>query len=146
MASEPQKYELAYLLSPAVPEEEVLAWAGKLAKLIEDAGGMVRYQETPAKRKLASAVKKEGNAYFGWTTFTAATEAIGALEKKLKAVENLLRYVLVTEKEIVQPARTFAPRSFIAPRIKPPAIPAEKPEEKLDLEELDKRLEEILGK
>ena len=146
MASEPKKYELAYLLSPAVPEEEVLTWAGKFAKLIEDVGGMVRHQETPQKRKLAFLVKKERNGYFGWTTFTAAPEAIGALEKTLKAVENLLRHIIVAEKEIIQPVRTFMPRPIITPRTRPPVVPVERPEEKLDLEELDKKLEEILGK
>lgn len=146
MASEPKKYELAYLLSPAVAEEEVLVVSGKLARMIEDAGGMIRHQETPQKRKLAFLVKKERNGYFGWTTFTAATEAIGALEKTLKAAENLLRHIIVAEKEIVQPVRTFMPRPLITPRTRPPAVPAERPEEKLDLEELDKKLEEILGK
>ncbi len=144
--TEAKKYELAYLLSPAIAEEEVLVWAGKLAKIIEDAGGIVRHQESPTKRKLAFEIKKERNAYFGWTTFTTAAETINTLEKKLKNAENVLRHMIVAEEEVIQSARIFTPRPAVLPRSKPAPVAPEKSEEKLDLEELDKKLEEILGK
>lgn len=149
--SEPKKYELAYLLSPAVPEDEVLVVAGSLVKIIEDSNGLIRHQETPAKRRLSYLVKKEQNAYFSWITFSTSPENLAAIEKGIKGAQNLLRHMLVEEEEIPpQPIRTYIPRP--APtRVKPPAptptaAGEQKPEEKLDLEELDKKLEEILGK
>lgn len=151
---EQKKYELAYLLSPAIAEEEVLTWSGKIAKIIEDSKGLVRHQEIPKKRRLTYLINKEGTAYFGWVTFSMASDLVASLDKKLKMAENTLRHMIVEEVEIpVQPLRIFAPRPAPVPQrprpgITPPA-PAEaakQPEEKLDLEELDKKLEEILGK
>lgn len=151
---EQKKYELAYLLSPSVADEEVLTWSGKIAKIVEDSKGLVRHQEIPKKRRLTYLIDKEGTAYFGWITFSMASDLVASLDKKLKTAEHILRYMVVEEVEIpVQPLRTFAPRPAPAPQrprpgITPPAPTdvAKQPEEKLDLEELDKKLEEILGK
>ncbi len=145
MASESKNYELAYLLSPFIPEEETLTWAGKLTAVIEESRGVIRHAEPPRKKKLAYLVKKQPQAYFGWTTFRAVPDAIALLEKKLKNAENLLRHLVVEEEEmLLRPAHLRVIPSTLRPR----AIPreAEKPEEKLDLEQLDKKLEEILGK
>lgn len=147
--SDQKKYEFAYLISPAVAEDEVLVVSGKLAKLIEDSQGLIRHQETPSKRRLAYPIKKEQNAYFGWITFSASPENMSAIEKKINGAENLLRHMVLEEEEIPpQPLRTFTPRPAPVRANPPAAAPtdAEKPEEKLDLEELDKKLEEILGK
>ena len=142
-----KNYELAYLLSPSLSEEEVLTWAGKLGTLMEESKGVIRHAESPKKRQLAYPVKKQKNAYFGWTTFSLAREHLALLIKKLKGVENLLRHLIVEEEEIeIRPPmlRIIPPRPG-----RPRAIPREAPkpaDEKLDLEALDKKLEEILGK
>lgn len=146
--TDPKNYELAYLLSPSVPEGEVLTWAGKLTTLITEAYGTMRRVEEPKRRKLAYTVEKKDEAYFGWTTFSMAPGNTADLKKKLKSEKELLRYLL-TEEEIE--TRTPLLRPFIPRRapLKPKTFlrPQEpKPEEKLDLEALDKKLEEILGK
>jgi len=141
---------LAYLLSSSLPEEEVSGYAGKLSGMIEDVKGAIRHMETPRRRKLAYPVKKEQSAYFGWTTFAIAPAAIGQIEKKVKEAPQLLRHI-ITEEEIETRRpflRPIAPRPAAAAGGAPRAIPREeeKSEEKLDLEALDKKLEEILGK
>lgn len=147
MDRDPKNYELAYLLSPSIPEEGVLTRVGKLTALIEENKGLIRHVQEPRKIKLAYPIKKEKTAYFGYTTFSLAPEFLLSLEKKIKG-EEVLRYLLV-EEEIGRKApafRAFTPRSAPLPRQK--AAPREEPkmEEKLDLEALDKKLEEILGK
>lgn len=147
MEQEAKNYEIAYLLSPSVPEEEVLTRAGKISALIEEQKGVTRHLQQPRKHRLSYAIKKERNAYFGWTTFRLMPEHIAGLEKKLKSESSLLRYLIVEEE-----TRLKAP-VFRTPVAKPgmpktTAIPreAEAAKEKLDLEALDKKLEEILGK
>ena len=153
MDLEAKNYELAYMLSPAVPEESVLAEAARFGTLIEDAHGMVKRAETPKKRRLAYPIKKQANGYFGWTTFSMAPAEITALDKKVKEEKNLLRHLIV-EEEIE--TRTPYVRPMGARRMPPGAEktlpsassqqPDAAPEVKLDLEALDKKLEEILGK
>lgn len=148
MDSETKNYELAYLLSPALPEEKILEYAGKMSGAIEEEKGIIRHMETPRKRRLAYPIKKEASAYFGWTTFAMAPAAVAQIEKKVKETPQLLRHLIVEEEiETRRPMlRPLSPRPVAGqPR---PIIPreAERPEEKLDLEALDKKLEEILGK
>ncbi|MBI3630749.1 MAG: 30S ribosomal protein S6 [Candidatus Sungbacteria bacterium] len=151
MDSEQKNYELAYLLSPALAEDAALRAAAKLTGAIEQARGLVKHMETPKKRRLAYPIRKETSGYFGWITFTLAPESVAELERKIKEESALLRYSLVEEEietrvPYVRPV--VARRAVTAQKATPPqAMGRETPtEEKLDLEALDKKLEEILGK
>ncbi len=145
-----KNYELAYLVSPEFSEGDISMYAAKLTALIENAGAMLRRAETPRLRPLAYPVRKQKNAYFGWTTFAASPSSIAALEKKLRTHEGLLRHLVAEEQEVKTPPRPFPvytrptapPPASIRPAPREASIP---PEEKLDLEALDKKLEEILG-
>lgn len=144
MDSDPKIYELAYLLPPSIREEEVLTHTAKLTNAIEEHKGLVKHAETPKKRRLAYPVEKQTIAYFGWTTFSAPPEAIKAIEKQIKA-QSPLRSMLIEEEPMPEPRRMpLAGRrpAGVGRVMRQP----EKPEEKLDLEALDKKLEEILGK
>lgn len=143
-----KNYEVSYLITSSVAEGEVLNYANKLASIIEASKGAIKYTESPKKRKLAYPVKKERGAYFGWTTFSASPQSLAAIEKGIKPEKGLLRYLIVdkTREELqLKPVYFSIPRPVVTRPAGPQA--AEKaPEEKLDLEALDKKLEEILGK
>lgn len=47
-----KNYEIAYLLSPSIPEEEVLTHAKKLSAIIEEQKGSVKHLQEPKKHKL----------------------------------------------------------------------------------------------
>ena len=147
MEQELKNYEIAYLLSPVISEEEVLKYATKISALIEEQKGIVKHLQEPKKHKLSYAVHKERNAYFGWITFRLQPDTIMGLEKKLKLEAHILRYLIV-EEEIRLKAPVFRMNTAKSGIQKSTAIPREleKPEEKLDFEALDKKLEEILGK
>lgn len=144
---EAKNYEIAYLLSPSITEEEVLTHTEKLSALIEEQKGVVKHVQNPKKQKLSYPISKERNAYFGWTTFRLAPDGVAPLGKKLNVYTHILRYLIVEEETRLKAPvfRTPTPRSTGQ---KSPIVPreAEKGDEKLDLEALDKKLEEILGK
>lgn len=153
MDSEVKSYEIAYLINPGIPEDEVFGVAGKITGSIQDAHGLVGRIEEPKKRHLAYPIQKSPEAYFGWTTFTIAPERTAEIEKRLKAEKDILRYLLV--EEVKRPLYEFRPRPphpvrrAPAPRLEAvkafvPAAPKE--EDQAKIEELDKQLEEILGK
>ena len=147
MDSDSKNYELSYLLPPSLSEEDALMRAGKLSKSIEESGGDIRRTDDPKKRKLAYEIKKHGSAYFGVIVFRMPPDHVKELDKKLKA-EPVLRFLIGEEVPVARPQilRVIpsrpAPTHIPAPRPEGP----EKQEEKLDLEALDKKLEEILGK
>ena len=147
MDHDPKNYELAYLLSSAISEEEVLARAGEITTLIEENKGVLKHSENPKKVKLAYPVKKEKTAFFGYITFTIDPELVTVLAKKIKRPE-VLRYLLI-EEEVGRRPPAFRPQPSRPPVLRQRPAPREevpKEEEKLDLEALDKKLEEILGK
>ena len=153
MGSAVKSYEIAYLINPDIPEDEVFGQAGKITAAIQDVQGLVGRIEEPKKRRLAYPIAKHRDAYFGWTTFSVAPERPAEIEKRIKAEENIIRFLIV--EEVKRPAFEFRPpRPRRAPRaaaprwgeIKPFVPAAPKEEDKAKIEELDKRLEEILGK
>lgn len=147
MDRESKNYELAYLFSPSVTEEEILQKTGEITTFIEENKGVLKHAENPKKIKLAYPIKKEKTAYFGYSTFTIDPAMLGSLDKKIKRPE-ILRYLLV-EEELGRRPPAFKPQPSRLPVFKQRTIPREeavKEDEKLDLEALDKKLEEILGK
>ncbi|MBI4224699.1 MAG: 30S ribosomal protein S6 [Candidatus Sungbacteria bacterium] len=157
MDSDAKNYEVAYILSPTLGEQEVLAYVAKLSALIEESGGTIRRTEQPKKLKLAYEIKKQENAYFAWTTFRMQPERIAEIEKKLKSHSELLRF-LVVEEEIEKRKpfiRSIGVRTAVGSAAKAPIRETREPiahgtaapeDKRLDLEALDKKLEEILGK
>jgi len=147
MDSEPKNYEIAYLMPSSTLEEEILTKSGKIATLIGELHGVIKRAETPKKRQLAYPINKNKIAYFGWTTFIMSPDSIKMIDKKLKRDMDFLRYLIV-EEEIEKLTPVFRPIPALsrAPLKKPATLPSDKPEEKFDLEALDKKLEEILGK
>ncbi|OHA08837.1 MAG: 30S ribosomal protein S6 [Candidatus Sungbacteria bacterium RIFCSPLOWO2_01_FULL_59_16] len=151
MAADPKNYEIAYLINPDVAEDEVFGEAGKITASIQDAHGLVGRIEEPKRRRLAYPVRKHRQAYFGWTIFTIAPERIAEIEKRVRQEPNVVRFLICEEVKRPPPRarEPRLPRRVPAPRfgeVKPfaPAPPRE--EDKAKIEELDKQLEEILGK
>ncbi len=153
MDTETKNYEIAYLISPDIAEDEAFGEAGKITSSIQEAKGLVSRIGEPKKLKLAYPIKKLRNAYFGWTAFTIARENLAEIEKKVKGEKNIIRHLLA--EEVKRPAMEFRPR-MARPlhRPTPPRLTEVKPftpqppkeEDKAKIEELDKKLEEILGK
>lgn len=148
MSEDAKNYEIAYILTPALPEGEVVSYAGKITAAIEDAKGVIKKFEEPKKRKLGYPIKKRREGYFGWATFRMAPIGITEVEKRVKTDEHVLRHLILEEEIETKPQGMLRVITSRPVPGKPKAVPRapEKTDEKLDLEELDKKLEEILGK
>ena len=152
MDSETKNYEIAYLISPNVSEEEIFGVAGKITSLIQDAKGVANKVEEPKKIKLAYPINKQRAAYFGWTTFSMLPENLEDFKKKLRFEEkSIMRFLVVfTPKKVLELRKRPIyikpkPERPVAPTYRPAPREAEK-QEQVDITALDKKLEEILGK
>jgi len=152
MDIESKNYEIAYLISPNVSEEQIFGVAGKITSLIQDAKGIANKVEEPKKIKLAYPINKQRSAYFGWTTFAMLPENLEEFKKKLKFEEkSIMRFLVVFLPKKVLELRKRPiyikpkPERPVAPTYRPPPREAEK-QEQVDITALDKKLEEILGK
>jgi len=118
---------LAYLISPELKKEEIEMVQKDLTSFIEKEGVLDKV-ETPLKRTLFYPIKKKTEAFLGAIYFYLEPQKIKDLERKLKEEEKILRYLIVSEK---------TPKKIkIEKKLKKP--------EKVELEEIEKKIEEIL--
>lgn len=88
-------YELTYIVSPEVAEEEVSAVIEKLNRLITNAQGEVGEVNPWGRRKLAYPIKQFRDGYYVTVRFKLAAQAAGEVERGLKLTEEVIRYLLV---------------------------------------------------
>lgn len=121
-------YQLAYLILPTINSEEIKSLEKEITSFIEKEGVLDKV-ESPLKRNLFYPIKKFKEAFLASIYFFMEAEALKDFEKKLKKDERILRFLITLEKspkEVVQEKKIRKPK-------------------KVEIEELDKKLEEILG-
>lgn len=126
-------YELTYLISSELSEEEAKQLQAKITSLI---GGILVKERLPFKKKLAYPIKKQSQAYFSVIDFQVMAEKLIDLEKKLKSEDKILRYLILVKPPVKKEKITGV---FKKPKIEQP-----EKEKKVELKEIEKKLEEIL--
>ncbi len=133
-------YELTYIVSPLSLDAN--AAAGKVRDfIVNNLGGQVKKEYIGEKKKLSYPIKKQAAGSYVIVEFSTEPEKMDDLKKFLDLNTDILRHLLLTQypsKPTKRPAR-----------IKPitTALPAEEIShkgEKVKIEELDKKLEELL--
>lgn len=151
MDKDHQLYEVAYLVSPAYSEEEAQNYQQTLKNLVQSAGGLVDQEGDVIKRRLAYPINKMHEAHLGSFRFLLSGEKIAELDNKLKSSKEVLRHLLIHTKR--QPPRTIRSQ-ILKPTLSTPSFSTDKVakeeaapmEPAADIAEIDKKLEEILGK
>lgn len=138
-------YEIAYLISSDLSEEEARAFQGKITSLVKEEGGILDEARMPLRKKLAYPIKKQNQAYLAFFNFQLNPDALANLEKKLKAENQILRHLIVIKKP-VKPARERVRKL----KTQPESVNFEEnkayneKEKKVELKEIEEKLEEIL--
>jgi ribosomal protein S6 len=145
-------YEIGYHLVPTLAEDAVAGEVAKIRAMLGDAE--IITDEAPKKMTLSYIIErpgagrreKYGEAYFGFIKFAIDKEHINDIETKLRAMREVLRYLLVqTVREEVAPARraVFTSDRLEGETLKKPVAEPEKPVE-VSEEELDKSIDAIV--
>jgi len=154
-------YQLTCLFPPTVTSEKIDQLVDKIKDGITSCGGSLSDEipsSNPIKKTLAYPIKKCREAFYFTLNFVLPIQAVNELNKQLSSNDNILRHLI---------AQTRPPQSQIKPKkeqkesldfgivdkIEPlpkektPAIISDQKEkkEKVKIEELDKKLEEILN-
>ncbi|MBI2038746.1 MAG: 30S ribosomal protein S6 [Candidatus Niyogibacteria bacterium] len=133
---DPLLYELYYALKAGSPEEAAKS-VGVVTGLIEKGHGIIASQSQPDVKMLSYPIRKERDAYAGWVRFMLKPDAAPKLERDLGAESPLLRFMLTRAKKEEAPLESRRRKRIV------PA--ASEPETQAKIEEIDKKLEEILG-
>jgi len=162
-----QHYEVLFIIPGSYNDSEVPTIKEKVVSFITKVGGQITKDQDYERRKLAYNINHESFGYYWLMEFDVEGKNIKELNHQLKLTPEILRYILVkakikTAEDIAQEA---AVKAKITARkaekvkqelkevteIKKPLDrlgvkkEEEKTEGKVSMEDLDKKLDEILG-
>lgn len=136
-------YELAYLITADLSETDAKEIDNQLIAFIQEEGGFLVTQNALIRKKLSYPIRKQAIAYLADIDFRTSAEKISSLEQKIKSNNNILRHLLLAKKELkAVPARKR--RTLFAAKTGGSAVPEITKEKKIDLKDIDQKLEEIL--
>lgn len=145
-----QPYELNYLLSLQLSEEQQRNIQDNITSLIESEGGVLDTKTHPTRKELAYPIKKQGSAYFGRANFYIEPDKLVSISKKLKEESAIIRFIFVKRRapniEAKLPGLARRIPLKVRPRItKLGAVRPRAPKApKVEIEKLEEKLEEIL--
>lgn len=144
-------YELLYLISNKFSENELGPIVEKVKKIITDNEGKITYSEDWGKRRLSYPVKGFYHGYYSLAEFDVAGSQLAKIDRSLRMAGEILRHQIVSKK--VKTAKEIEREKKIAAKIaakakeesvKEEEAPKEKEKERVDMKELDEKLDKIL--
>ena len=93
------KYELALVVSAKIDDEARAAVVSRAKSYIERFGGQVGETEEWGKRKLAYEINKEREGFYYFIQFESEGSCPNELEKRMRIMDNVLRYLTVSKDE-----------------------------------------------
>jgi len=152
------KYELMYIVSAQVADDEIPKLTEEVKKFIEDGAGTIEKIEDLGKRKLAYPIKKTKNGNYVVVNFTADADKIGQIEHRLRTTLSIIRYLLINMDDALERMeKDRMKQSQMKPRRGPEAATpaetkaetttpqAEKPAGKKVTIDLDAEIEKAIG-
>ena len=129
-------YELTYLISPEKSEEQIQEASQGIVSYIEEQGGVLSgIQDKPLKKILGHPIENHTMAFVGTLKFSLSPDKIKLLEEKLKQDKQIIRNMLITKPQKEKLNFRKIRKKFIPNNSKKP---------KIELKEIDKKIEEIL--
>jgi len=94
------KYEIAVVVSAKLEDEDRAAVIEKVKGFVERYGGTVTNVDDWGKKKLAYEIQKMSEAYYYFVYFESEnSECPNDLEKELRIMDGVIRYLVVREDE-----------------------------------------------
>lgn len=128
-------YELSYLLPAELSPEELKSFQEKIISCIQEKEGKIINLNKPIRKNLEYLISKKSQAFLVSLDFQINPKELEGLEKKLKEKKEILRFLLITKKPLKEVEAGKKPLKAF------PKITTQK----VELKELEEKLEEILG-
>lgn len=152
MSREAQLYEIGMLIRPELPEQEAAEVLGTVRSSVEQRNGIIESTTDPKMRQLGYPVQKAVQAYFAALQFVVNPSVIAEIGRDITTNDRILRHMIFSwKKESPRPAmRRHVGESTWG---NTPATPSPEvitkertpEEEQVVIEEIDKKLDEILA-
>lgn len=101
-----RNYEVVYIISPEIEEENLEAVTEKVTQMIVDGGGQVLRLDPWGRRKLAYPIQNFREGHYVVAQIELEPAAISDLQSKLGLAEEIIRYLVVrTDERPMGPAQ-----------------------------------------
>lgn len=91
------KYELAVVVNAKIEDEARLATIEKVKEYITRFGGSITNVDEWGKKRLAYEIQKMKEGYYYFIQFEADSTVPGEIEKRVRIVENVIRYLCIRQ-------------------------------------------------
>jgi len=91
------KYELAIVVNAKLEDEERLATVEKVKEYVTRFGGTITNVDEWGKKRLAYEIQKMKEGFYYFIQFDAAATAPAEIEKRVRIMENVIRYLCVKQ-------------------------------------------------
>lgn len=91
------KYELAVVLNAKLEDEAREAAIARIQELIARFGGTVTNVDDWGKKRLAYEIRKMREGFYYFIQFDAGSECPGELEKRVRIMDDVIRYLIVKQ-------------------------------------------------
>src|SRR5437870_167858 len=115
-------YEVLYILSPQVPEEEANAISTEVKRVAESVGATLKNEEAWGRRRLAYPIHKFNEGIYHLLVFESAS-SLAELDRRMKNNDRVLRHMIVRTDEDLKRADKLAKRNPKKERMRP-AVPS----------------------
>ena len=104
------RYEIVFILSPQVPDDQLASSVEKVTKIISSRGGAIESVDRWGRRRLAYPIKHFNEGNYVLARFQLDGAAISELEAQLKVSEEIIRHLVVRlDGQIAQPVSEQKP-------------------------------------
>ena len=159
-------YEILFIIPNKFTDEEAKTVASQVEKNIAEAGGKVTHKEYWGKKRLAYAIKQNAFGYYGLFEFDLEGASLAKIDQSLRLSADVLRHQIVVKKaktaeEIAREAEIRAKidskkaaadkkqeekvKAAVPSAAAPVSKSKEKNDNRVDLKDLDEKLEGILN-
>jgi ribosomal protein S6 len=153
-------YELSYIVSPEITSEEAEAKAKEIESAIKSREGMILKQSNPIAKTLSYPIKKRASGFFGVLEFQLEPEKLIEIKNILEKDGKIVRHMVIIKLpskprkerrskpspafEIEKKTEIERPEGYPIKEEKPAKVhSADK--EKVELKDIEQKLEELLG-
>ena len=131
-----KNYELSCLATADISIDEAQVLSSEIASQIQKQGGLILKSENPSPKTLGYKIKKQASALWMNIEFSLEQDKLNIVGEDLKKEPRILRYMIVVKKPVKEkPLRVR----------KEEPTEEEKTKKKVELKDIDQKLDEILG-
>lgn len=143
-------YELTCIVSSEITAEEAEAEIKNIESYIQEKEGIILKSEKPFPMTLSYPIKKQGSGFFAILEFQLEPEHLDELKKKLGKNSKIIRSMLIIKNPAkIQKQRRTRKKPLISPAvvgdITISAQAEKKTSKKVELKEIEEKLDEILS-